>query len=91
DGFEDHLAITYTLPAKTAYINLRIFDCCGRLVRFLCNYEHSGSHRTVFWDGADSIGQRCRMGIYIIHLQAFDERRGELIQAKKVCVLALRL
>ncbi len=91
DGFEDYLAISYHLPAQTARVNIRIFDRNGNLVRFLCNYEHSGSQATKFWDGLDGEGRRCRMGLYIVHLQAFDEYHGKIMEAKKVCVLALRL
>ena len=64
DGFDDHLAISVELPARTAHVNLRIFDSQGRQVRFLCNYEPSGSRKTVFWDGLDEQGVRCRIGIY---------------------------
>ncbi len=91
DGYEDHLAISYQLPVKTARINLRIFDTLGRQVRFLCNYEPSGSQRTLFWDGLDEEGRRCRIGLYILYLQAFDEESGRLLQLKKVCVLAGQL
>jgi len=91
DGREDHLAIGWDLPIKTAAVNLRIFDSAGRLVRLLCNNEPSGSNRTVFWDGRDAAGQRCRIGLYIIHLEAFDAAGGSFLQEKKVCVLAGRL
>lgn len=91
DGYEDHLAISYLLPVKTARINLRIFDTLGRQVRFLCNYEPSGSGRTLFWDGLDEEGRRCRIGPYILYLEAFDETSGRLLQLKKVCVLAGQL
>lgn len=91
DGFEDHQAISLTLPARTARINLRIFDGAGRQVRFLCNYEPSGSRKTVFWDGLDDEGRRCRIGIYILYLEAFEESTEAFMRVKKACVLAGRL
>ncbi|HNW60829.1 MAG TPA: lamin tail domain-containing protein [bacterium] len=91
DGFEDHLAISLALPARTARINLRIFDSAGRQVRFLCNYEPSGSRKAVFWDGLDDEGRRCRIGIYILYLEAFEESSEAFMRAKKACVLAGRL
>ncbi len=91
DGFEDHLAIQMELPARTARINLRIFDSRGRLVRFLCNYEPSGSRKALFWDGLDDQGMRCRIGIYILYLEAFEESSEAFMRVKKACVLAGRL
>ena len=91
DGREDHLAIQYHLPLKTARINLRIFDTLGRQVRFLCNHEASGSQRTLFWDGCDDTGRRCRVGPYILFLEAFDAESGRSLQLKKVCILAGKL
>jgi hypothetical protein len=88
DGHEDHLAISLELPARTARINLRIFDAGGRQVRFLCNYEASGSRKTLFWDGLDDEGMRCRIGIYILYLEAFAEANEAFMRVKKACVLA---
>jgi len=91
DGFEDHMAISLELPERTARINLRIFDSRGRQVRFLCNYEPSGSRKTLFWDGLDDQGVRCPIGIYILYLEAFAEASGAFMRVKKSCVLAGRL
>ena len=91
DGFEDHLAISWKLPAATARVNLRIFDSRGRQVRFLCNYEPSGSRKTIFWDGLDDTGRRCTLGIYILYLEAFAEASEAFMRGKKACVLAGRL
>lgn len=91
DGFEDHLAISLELPERTARINLRIFDSRGRQVRFLCNYEPSGSRKSLFWDGLDDQGLRCPIGIYILFLEAFAESSEAYMRIKKSCVLAGRL
>lgn len=91
DGFEDHLAISWKLPAATARVNLRIFDSRGRQVRFLCNYEPSGSRKTLFWDGLDDTGYRCAIGVYILYLEAYAEASEAFMRCKKACVLAGRL
>jgi len=91
DGFEDMLVITFQLPVETAAVNLKIFDSKGRMVRFLRNNEPSGSRATLFWDGLDDSGQRCRMGIYILFLQALDVMRCEIHRGWKTVVLAGRL
>ncbi|MBN1559957.1 lamin tail domain-containing protein [candidate division KSB1 bacterium] len=91
DGVEDFAGIFYSLPAILARVNLKIFDMNGRLVRFLLNNSPSGAERTVYWDGLDESGVRCRMGIYIILLQALNESQMRIECAKKTVVLAGRL
>ena len=91
DGFEDFTVVQLRLPMAVASINLKIYDVLGRLVRFLCNNEPSGSERSVVWDGNADNGRKCRMGIYIVYLEAFDSSQGILKAAKKTVVLAGRL
>jgi hypothetical protein len=91
DGFDDRAGITYELPVTVATVNVKIYDVLGRLVRFLCNNEPSGSHRTIFWDGHNDEGRHCRIGIYIVYLEALDPRQGVILNAKKTVVLAGRL
>jgi len=66
DGFEDNLAITYSLPSTTSMIRVRCFDVQGRLVRTLANNEAAASSGTLLWDGFDDNHQRVRIGMYII-------------------------
>ncbi|OGC01673.1 hypothetical protein A2V82_03065, partial [candidate division KSB1 bacterium RBG_16_48_16] len=91
DGFEDVVAISCELPVTSASIHLKIYDIHGRMVRFLLNNESTGAKRTVFWDGTDEDGQRCRMGIYIVYLEALDRLHRTVHRAKKTLVLATRL
>ena len=88
DGHDDRTAISYTFPGTTAQVNLKIFDIRGRLVRFLFNNEPSGAQRTVFWDGLNDEGIRCRMGIYIVYLEAFNANHMTLKQKRATVVLA---
>ncbi len=63
----------------------------GRRVRFLLNNEPSGAERTVFWDGRDDNGKICRMGIYILLLEARDNAAGARVTCRATVVLAGRL
>ncbi|MDZ7315437.1 MAG: lamin tail domain-containing protein [candidate division KSB1 bacterium] len=89
DGIDELTAISYSLPIAIAQVNLKIFDIRGRLVRRLLNYELSGTERTVFWDGRDEEGRVCRMGIYVILLEA--RSNGSMLTARCSVVLAARL
>jgi len=88
DGIDDFAGISYELPATTAQVNIKIFDIRGRLVRFLVNNELSGVRRTLFWDGLDDNGRKCRVGIYIIYLEALNETAMCIERTKKTLVLA---
>ncbi len=88
DGRDDFVALSYALTGTVAHVNLRIFDVKGRLVRFLLNNAASGAERTVYWDGLNDDGIKCRMGIYIILLEALNESKMGMEQARKTVVLA---
>ncbi|MBN2413787.1 lamin tail domain-containing protein [candidate division KSB1 bacterium] len=91
DGHDDLTAIQYTLDTHTAYLNIRIFDIQGRQVRFLINNEPGGSKGTIFWDGLDDEGLTCRMGIYIILLEAENHERQKIDRVQDTVVLAKNL
>ncbi|MBN1478999.1 hypothetical protein EH223_15000 [candidate division KSB1 bacterium] len=88
DGHDDHVAISYEIPGAVAHVNIKIFDINGRLVRFLLNNSPSGAKRTVYWNGHNDEGTRCRMGIYIILFEALNETRMCIEHVKKTVVLA---
>ena len=88
DGIDDFVGISYSMPARTAQVNIKIYDIAGRLVRFLSNNEASGAQRTIFWDGANDEGGRCAMGVYIIFLEALNETAMCIERVKKTVVLA---
>ena len=91
DGFEDNLAIAYSLPSTTSMIRVRCFDLQGRLIRTLANTEAAASSGTILWDGLDDNRQRVRMGMYIILFEAFDAYGGSVRTMKDVAVVARRL
>ncbi len=91
DGFEDILAITYSLPSPVSMIRVRCFDVPGRLVRTLANNEPVASSGTLLWNGLDDNNRRVRIGMYIILFEALDAAGGVLRVMKDVVVVATRL
>lgn len=91
DGRDDVTIITYQLPFNLTQFHLKIFDIRGRQVRFLVNNQPSGTTNSIIWDGRDDRGQICRLGIYIVYLEAIHYQRGEVKSLKKSVVLAKQL
>jgi hypothetical protein len=91
DGFEDFLAIDYSLPSSTSMIRVRCFDVQGRLVRTLANNEPAASSGTVIWNGLDDNNRRVRIGMYIILFEALDSSGGVVHTMKDVAVVATKL
>jgi hypothetical protein len=91
DGFEDILAITYSLPSTISMIRVRCFDVQGRLVRTLANNEAVASSGTLLWNGLDDNNRRVRIGMYIILFEALDAAGGVLRVMKDVVVVATKL
>jgi len=91
DGRDDFTVIHYVLPGTTAAIRIRIFDAAGRLIRTLADGEPSGAHGDVPWNGYADSGNRARMGIYIVLIDAVDARGRPLSTAKCTVVVAVKL
>jgi Lamin Tail Domain len=91
DGFEDFLAIEYSLPSTTSMIRVRCFDVQGRLVRTLANNEPAASSGTILWNGLDDNNRRVRIGMYIILFEALDSSGGVVHTLKDVAVVAAKL
>jgi hypothetical protein len=91
DGFEDIIAITYSLPSTISMIRARCFDVQGRLVRTLANNEPVASSGTLLWNGLDDNNRRVRIGMYIILFEALDAAGGINRVMKDVVVVATKL
>jgi hypothetical protein len=64
-------AISYS-ALTSSRIKIRIFDVLGRQVRTLL-YDYPGGNWTKYWDGKDDMQAKVNIGLYIIHLQSYDE------------------
>ncbi|MBI5474016.1 MAG: lamin tail domain-containing protein [Ignavibacteriae bacterium] len=91
DGREDFTIIQYEVPLTVSMIRARVFDAIGREIRTLVNNEASGSRGSIVWDGMDDDKQKARVGIYIVLLEAIDDRGGVIETAKGAVVVAARL
>ena len=91
DGFDDVVFIQYQLTIIPSSVHLRIYDVRGRRIRTLIGARGSGVDNVVVWDGRDDQGQAARIGIYIIHLEALDQKGGVVKSSKATLVLAGKL
>lgn len=91
DGQDDFAIIQFHLPVTTAAVHLKIYDLRGRLVRHLLNNAPTGASYQVVWNGAGENGEALRMGIYVVFVQALNEKLGVVREARTTVVLAKRL
>lgn len=91
DGFEDFAIIKYKLKAGIAQLRVKVYDVKGRLVRTLINNQMSGSEGQIIFDGKDDSGQRLRIGIYILYIEALDSIGGRVEESKTTVVIASKL
>jgi hypothetical protein len=91
DGFEDFCLISYHLPMSSAFINVRLYDIKGRLIRTLANTAFVGSSGSFVWNGLGDNGQKVRIGVYVVYLDASDPLSHQTVTAKKVVVVAAKL
>ncbi len=91
DGYEDFTIINYNLSAVTAQTRIKIFDSRGRLIRTLINNSPSGQQGSIIFDGLDDEGRTLRMGIYIVFLEALNQKSGVIEILKTVVVVAKKL
>jgi len=88
DGHEDHLLISYSFDDPNYMLRVRIFDRNGRLVQTLADTHHAGFEGSLTWNGRNTDGVTGRIGIYIIHVEAFNSSTGDKKQFREVAVLA---
>ena len=88
DGHEDHLFINYRFDEPGFLLRVRIFDRFGRLVRNLADSHHAGFSGTLTWDGRMDNGVTGRIGIYIVHIEAYNSASGARREFKETAVLA---
>ena len=91
DGHEDVTIIDYNIPMPIAQLRVKVYDVKGRLVRTLANNLPSGSKGQIIFNGLNDNGERLRIGIYIIYLEALDSRGGTVETIKSPVVVATKL
>ncbi|KQC07502.1 MAG: hypothetical protein APR54_00965 [Candidatus Cloacimonas sp. SDB] len=58
--------------SKAAFVNIRIFDLKGNLVKILKQENYPSGNHNVLWNGIDSKGNEVSSGIYIIKFSSGD-------------------
>lgn len=91
DGWEDFTVLQYELPMPVSMIRVRIYDATGRRIRTLANNEPSGARGSIIWDGLDDEKRKARVGIYVVLLEAIDDRGGIVETIKAAVVVAAKL
>jgi hypothetical protein len=72
--------IRYDMPTP-AYVEFRVYNVAGRLVRTLLSGEQPAGRLIVAWDGRDNRGSPVAAGIYFYRMQA-----GTFLKTKKLVV-----
>ncbi len=88
DGRDDVTIIQYNLPFNLSRVNISIFDSRGRLIRTLTDNQPSGTTGSLIWDGRDNFGHVCRVGIYIVLMEAIHYQQGVVKKMRRAVVVA---
>lgn len=72
--FNPRTTIPFDVPARGGRVRLSIHDVRGRLVKVLVDGEALPGHQTITWDGRDDTGRSASSGIFILSLEAGDDR-----------------
>lgn len=87
DGNNDELVISYTMPGDNFMADIKVYDAIGRLVYVIADGEVLASKGTFVWTGKNSDGGFCRMGMYVIYVEAYNPH-GEVKHYKLSCTLS---
>ena len=79
--FNPFTIISYDLPENT-YVNLKIYDISGRVIRNLIDEFQNPGRKKVKWDGSNEQGRIMSAGVYL-----YTINRDGLIQTEKVILL----
>ena len=83
------MVFSYSFDKEGYTGNACIFDPVGRIIKYLARNELFGTRGHIIWDGRDESGRLCRMGIYLVYMEAFHES-GKVKKYKGTVVLAKR-
>lgn len=71
--FKENITISYSLQ-NTSFVNLRILDISGRVIKTLYNGEDKQGSHSIIWRGLDESGQRVNSGVFFYYLDAGDRQ-----------------
>lgn len=91
DGYEDFTIIKYKLNSDFSQMRVKIFDIKGRLVRTISNNQITGKEGSIIFNGLGDDDQKLRIGIYILLIEAVDNKTGSVNIIKEPVVIAGKL
>lgn len=91
DGHEDFTIIKYQLKTGISQLRVKVYDIKGRIVRTLLNNRLSGSEGQIIFDGKNDSGEKLRIGIYILYIEALNDMGGVMEHTKTTVVVAAKL
>lgn len=90
DGRKDNMILNYKLD-KSGYIaNVSVYDDQGRLQAYIAENQLLSTQGFLRWNGMDVDNRPAPIGMYIVHYELYHSD-GDVIEGKKVCVLAQNL
>jgi len=91
DGHEDFTIIKYKLNSEFSQMRIKIFDIKGRLVRSISDNQITGKEGSIIFNGFGDDDQKLRIGIYILLIEAVDNKTGSVNVIKEPVVIAGKL
>lgn len=79
--------IQYTFDEVPNLIRARIFDARGRQVRTLEDARLTGRSGELVWEGRDDAGNRVRVGVYVVLVEAVQTDAGTVASFKEPVVV----
>ncbi len=89
-GHHDLLNIHYAMNEPGYVANIRIYDRNGRLVRNLVQGKLLATSGVITWDGVTDKIQKAPVGMYVVHVEAFNHQ-GEVLSHTLTAILAAQL
>ena len=72
DGYNDFTTINYSFDQGGYVLDIMIYDERGREVHHLVRNDIAATEGYYKWDGTLADGNKAKVGIYVLRLQAFD-------------------
>lgn len=87
DGNNDELVISYAMSGENFVADVKVYDAAGRLVCTIADNSVLASEGTFVWTGKDNDGRLCRMGMYVVRVEAYNPH-GDVKHYKLPCTLS---
>lgn len=91
DGIDDIVLITWKLPVAAAKIKLQVLNPKEQPVRTLLNNTTSKAEQSTLWDGRNREGQTVAPGVYLLDIEAQEQRTGKKYTSRMPLVLGGQL